>query len=133
MPILLIVVVVAVAAAAGAAVYAGRRKRMAQAVPEQRVTQRPQAAVPYKPAKAATLAPATKPPPATAKVVPEVNYEAKATEAIKNTEEMLQQAEKAGLDVTKARQSFKIAKNFYGMGKYEKAVSYCKTAEDYLG
>ena len=59
--------------------------------------------------------------------------EAMALEAIKNTEDMLLQAEKVGLDTAKARQSFKIAKNFYEMSNYQKVMQYCKTAEDNIG
>jgi hypothetical protein len=59
--------------------------------------------------------------------------EAKALDAIQNTERMLQEAENVGLDTAKARQSFKIARNFYEMGKYQRAMLYCKTAEDNIG
>ena len=59
--------------------------------------------------------------------------DAKALDAIQNTERMLQEAENVGLDTAKARQSFKIARNFYEMGKYQKVMQYCKTAEDNIG
>jgi hypothetical protein len=58
---------------------------------------------------------------------------AKAQETIDNTEKILKDAEKVGLDTTKARQSFKVARNFFDMGKYEKAMLYCKMAEENIG
>jgi ArsR family metal-binding transcriptional regulator len=59
--------------------------------------------------------------------------EANAREAIDNLERILQDAENAGLDVSRARQSQKIARNFFDIGKYHKVRIYCKMAEDNLG
>jgi hypothetical protein len=61
-----------------------------------------------------------------------MNEEANARETVKNLEDMLQQAEKLGIDTVKARQTFKIAQNFLDMGKYQKVVQYCKMAEGYI-
>ena len=42
-------------------------------------------------------------------------------------------AEAAGMDTQKSRQSLKIARNFFEMGKYQKSMLYCKMAQDNLG
>ena len=142
LPILAIAIVAVIALAAGAAVFAGKRKRAAPTAPqEMEAAPEPQEPVPYKPARRAAAIPATRPPPvptpvitpATAPQAPAMSGEAMALEAIKNAEDMLLQAEKVGLDTAKARQSFKIARNFYEMGKYQKVMQYCKTAEDNIG
>jgi hypothetical protein len=143
MPILAIAIIAVIALAAGAVMIAGRRKRAAPPPgPEHRVAQRPQAAVVYTPARQAAPGPSARPPPiptptrppgrapAIAPHAPAMTEEAKALDAIQNTERMLQEAENVGLDTAKARQSFKIARNFYEMGKYQRAMQYCKTAED---
>jgi hypothetical protein len=143
LPLLVIAIVVVIAMAAGAAIYAGRKKRTASG-PKQEGTEIPEElekAVPRKPVEKAPAAPAARPmpvpPPAVARAAapgaPEMTEDAKARKAIENTETMLQDAEKAGLDTSKARQSFKIARNFFDMGKYQKAMLYCRTAEDSIG
>lgn len=38
----------------------------------------------------------------------------------------------AAQDKARARQIFNVARNFYGMEKYSKAVQYCKKAEGYI-
>jgi hypothetical protein len=143
LPLAAVAIVVVIALAAGAIMFAGRRKRAAHPqAPQQRVAQRPQAAVAYTPARQAARGPSARPPPiptptrppgrapAIAPHAPAMTEDAKALDAIQNTERMLQEAEKVGLDTAKARQSFKIARNFYEMGKYQRAMLYCKTAED---
>jgi hypothetical protein len=142
MPMLAIAIVVVVALAAGAVIFAGKRKRALPAAPEEmEAAPEPQEPVTYKPVRKIAARPAAGTPPipapvaapATAATAPPMSGEAMALEAIKNTEDMLVQAEKVGLDTAKARQSFKIAKNFYEMGKYQKVMQYCKTAEDNIG
>jgi len=56
--------------------------------------------------------------------------EEKAREAIENLEGIIKDAEAAGLDTTKARQSLKVARNFMEMGKYDKALLHCQNAEN---
>jgi hypothetical protein len=137
-----VAVVAAMTLAAGAAVLAGRRKRAA-AGPEEdgRIAERPQEAVSYKPirkARAAPAAPPKRPPPvppaaaapARAAKLPGAGEEAKVRETIDKLERVLQDAENAGLDTSKARQSLKIARNFYDMGRYQKAMLYCQNAEN---
>jgi type IV secretory pathway VirB10-like protein len=138
-------VVAAVAVVAVAAVMT-RRKKSTAVPPEEdrRVAQRPEKAITYKPIRKAPAAPAVPParpppvPPAAAAPArtaqaPGMGEEAKVREAIDNLEGVLKDAENAGLDTSKARQSLKIARNFYSMGKYEKAMLYCKMAEDNIG
>jgi hypothetical protein len=148
MPFLVIAIVVAVALVAGAAIYAGRKKRAAAQsaeeaeVPEEPgVPEEPEEAVPYKPIRKAPPAPAARPrpvpapaaAPAPAPRAPSMTEEAKAKDTIDYVDRVLQDAENAGLDTAKARQSLKIARNFFEMGKYQKAMLYCKMAEDNLG
>jgi hypothetical protein len=59
--------------------------------------------------------------------------EAKTREAIENLEGVIKDAEAAGLDTAKARQSLKIARNFLEMGKYDKALLHCQNAENSIG
>jgi hypothetical protein len=59
--------------------------------------------------------------------------EAKAREAVESLEGIIKEAESAGLETTKARQSLKVARNFLEMGKYDKALLYCQNAEDSIG
>jgi len=151
-----IVIIVIVALAAGAVVWAGRKKRTA-APPtnDQRVATHQEAPIEYRPipkAKVAPHAPPPRPPPvppaaaahtsATAPAPAATPYspsasavatEADAREAIDNLERIIQDAEAAGLDIAKARQTLKIARSFLDMEKYEKAMSYCKAAEDQVG
>jgi hypothetical protein len=142
MPLLVIAIVVVIAMAAGAAIYASRKKRTASEpeAEETEIPEEPEKAVPYKPVKKAPAAPAARPRPVAAPAAapaitqtPAASDEAKANEAIDNTEKLLQDAEKAGLDTTKARQSLKVARNFFEMGGYQKVMAYCKTAEDSIG
>jgi HEPN domain-containing protein len=63
-------------------------------------------------------------------VAPAKTGEAKAREAIENLEMVLKDAEAAGLDTAKARQSLKVARNFMEMGKYDKTLLYCQNAEN---
>jgi flagellar basal body-associated protein FliL len=149
MPVLAVVIVAVIVLAAGAAIFAGRKKRAAP--PPEEETEAPEeseVAIPYKPVRKAAAAPATRPrpiskpavrkPPVPAPIaapapvpqVPAMTDDAKALEAIENTERILADAEKAGLDISKARQSLKIARNFFEMGKYQKAMLYCQNAED---
>jgi nucleotide-binding universal stress UspA family protein len=131
-----------VALAAGAVVWAQRRKNAA-AQPEEdmRLAQRPEQSIPYEPVrKAPTHVPPVLPAaahtaaaPPVPHSAPEMSEEANTREAIDNLETILQDAETAGLDTSKARQSLKIARNFFEMGKYQKAMLYCKMAEDNLG
>jgi len=84
---------------------------------------------PVQPAPAsppATPAPA----PTPAQPAPASTGEAKAREALANLDNIIQEAEKAGLDVTKARQSQNVARNFMEMGKYDKALQHCQNAEN---
>jgi hypothetical protein len=156
MTLLIAVAVVAVVAlAAGGAVLARKRKGAAAISEEDgRVAERPEKAVSYKPIRKAPAAPAAPParlppvrhaaapparlppvPPAAAASaraarVPERGEEADVKEKIENLEKVLQDAENAGLDTAKARQSLKIARNFFDMGKYQKAMVYCQNAEN---
>jgi hypothetical protein len=136
--------VVVIALAAGAALYVGRKKRAAaqsaeeaEVPEEQGVPEEPEEAVRYKPIRKTPAAPAARPRPvpvqAAAMEAAAMTEEAKAREAIENTEKVLQDAEKVGLDTSKARQSFKVARNFFDMGKYQKAMLYCKASEDNIG
>jgi len=123
MPLLIVAVLAVVALAVGGAVMAGRRKR-AGGLPEEdgRVEERPEERAPYKPMQKAT--PAAAPSSASA---------AGAKKAIDRTEKILGEAEKVGLDTTKARSLLKVARNMQGMGKADKAVEFCKKAEDAVG
>jgi hypothetical protein len=137
-----VVIIAVVALAAGAVVWAQRRKNAA-AQPEEdmRLAQRPEQSIPYEPVrKAPTHVPPVLPAaahtaaaPPVPHSAPEMSEEANTREAIDNLETILQDAETAGLDTSKARQSLKIARNFFEMGKYQKAMLYCKMAEDNLG
>jgi hypothetical protein len=142
LPLLAIAIVVVIALAAGAALYAGRKKRAAAPSREdQRVAERPEEAVRYKPIRKTPAARTARPPPVPQPKVapsavsqaPSMTDKAKASGAIERVERILQDAEEAGLDTAKARQSLKIARNFFDMGKYQKAMLYCKTAEDNFG
>jgi hypothetical protein len=62
--------------------------------------------------------------------LPGAGEEAKVRETIDKLERIIQDAENAGLDTSKARQSLKIASNFYDMGRYQKAMLYCQNAEN---
>jgi hypothetical protein len=64
---------------------------------------------------------------------PPKSEDEQALEAIESTERVLADAEAAGLDASKSRQSLKIARNFFEMGKYQKAMLYCQQAQDNLG
>ena len=89
---------------------------------------------PYQPTERqhAPRAPAPMPPPAASVPAraPAPGDAQKAKEAMENIERLLQDADSAGLDTAKARQSLKVARNFFKMGKYDKAMQYCKTAEE---
>jgi hypothetical protein len=143
------VAIVAVIAVAAGAVVLARRKRNAAPLPEEdgRVAERPEAAQTYKPIRKAPAvrraAPSRRPPPvrpvaaaAPAKAhlptppAPGMGEEAKVKETMDKLEGIIKDAEDAGLDTTKARQSLKIARNFFDMGKYQKALLYCKNAEN---
>jgi len=84
----------------------------------------------YAPGAPAQGPPPARPAPAPAQPAPASGGEAKAREALANLENIIQEAEKAGLDVTRARQSQKVARNFVEMGKYDKALLYCQNAEN---
>jgi hypothetical protein len=156
MTMLIALAVIVVVALAAGAVTMARRRRKPAALPEgrNRVAELPEEPVAYEPipkAKAAQRAPPSRrlrPAPASAAPsasarastasapshpAPGMNEEANAREAIDNLERILEDAEKAGLDVAKARQSLKIARNFFDMRKYQKAMHYCKMTEDQLG
>jgi hypothetical protein len=146
MTILLAVAMIAVVALVAVAAVIARRKKGAAVPPEEdgRVAERPEAPIAYRPipkARAAPRAPPARPPPVPAAVTAPAAAgedaagaeETNARDAIDNLESIIQDAEKAGLDITLARQSLKIARNFQDMGKYGKAMSYCKTAEDQIG
>jgi type IV secretory pathway VirB10-like protein len=150
-----VVIIVIVALAAGAVVWAGgKKKAAAPPTNDQRVAESREAPIEYRPiptARATPHAPPPGPPPvppaaaahaAAARApaappvspsAPAVAREADAREAVDNLERIIQDAEAAGLDVAKARQTLKIARSFIDMEKYEKAMSYCKTAEDQVG
>jgi len=149
-PLLAIAIVVVIALAVGVAIYAGRKKRAAAQSEEEaeapeepgeyeepQVPEEPEEPIPYKPIRKAPRAPAARPPPvvapAAAPEAPAMTEETNAREALENTEKILQDAENVGLDTSKARQTFKVARNFFEMGKYQKAMLYCKTAEDNIG
>ena len=53
-----------------------------------------------------------------------------AREAIGTLEAIMTEAEEAGMDVELSRRSLGIARNFLGMGRYEKAMAYCRMAEN---
>jgi hypothetical protein len=137
-PMLAITIVVIVAAVAGVAVFAGKKKK--GAVPPKEEPEghgEPEAAVVRKPVKKAPAAPPSKPAPAAAAAAalpapqaPAASDETRAKEAIDNTEKLLQDAEEAGLETSKARELFKIARNFQGMGRHQKAIEFSKKAED---
>lgn len=120
---MLVVVLLVVVAVAAVAVMS-RRKRPAAPMPaqqpyyDQRVQQPP------------AMAPSL-PPPTPAPMGP-VEDEPHALAAIKGTENVLAEAEKLGLDTARARQAFKVAQNFYEMGKYGKAIQSCKNAEGFI-
>lgn len=58
--------------------------------------------------------------------------EQQALLAIQRMEKVLADAEAAGLDTSRSRQSLKIARNFFDMGKFPKAILYCQNAENSL-
>lgn len=118
-----LVIVLVVVAVVGVAAM-GRRKRAPAAMPAQQpyYDQR----MPQPPAMAPSL-----PPPTPAPLGP-VEDEPHALAAIKGTENVLAEAEKLGLDTSRARQAFKVAQNFYEMGKYSKAIQSCKNAEGFI-
>ena len=123
---LLLISAVAIAAAvAGMAVFAARRRRTANLATQNELPPEDQdAPVAYEPA-AARAAQAPPAPPASA------GADAEAAGAVlKKTEELILQAEKAGLDVTKARQNLKVAQNFQKMGRHKKTLDFCAVAED---
>jgi hypothetical protein len=128
MTLLIAIAVVAVIAAVAVVAVVGTRKQRAQVQPpddegyqDQRVEESP-----FQP-------PEDEAPPVPAPEASAVSEEAKAKDAIDNTEKILADAENVGLDTTKARQSFKVARNFYEMGKYGKAMQYCRNAEESIG
>ena len=84
----------------------------------------------YAPGAPAQRPPPARPAPAPAQPAPAFGTEAKAREALANLDNIIQEAEKAGLDVTKARQSQNVARNFMEMGKYDKALQHCQNAEN---
>lgn len=67
-----------------------------------------------------------------AATAPAMSEQARSLEALNATERTLVEAEKVGLDTTRARQTFTVARNFHDMGKYSKAMQYCTTAEGYI-
>jgi hypothetical protein len=146
MTIIPAIAIIAVVAIVAVSAVIARRKKGAAVPPEEdgRVAERPEAPIAYRPipkARAAPRAPPARPPPVPAAVTAPAAAgedaagaeETNARDAIDNLESIIQDAEKAGLDITLARQSLKIARNFQDMGKYGKAMSYCKTAEDQIG
>jgi hypothetical protein len=140
MTIWIAVAVVAVIAAVAAVAVIGARRKKAQlqppgyeGYPEQteEIAYQPlqeeapaavaQTAAPRIPAAAPSSAPA-----------PAMTEQDNARETIDKLETIIQDAQNAGLDTSKARQSLKIARNFYEMGKYQKALLYCQNAENNL-
>lgn len=98
---------------------------------------RPQADQQASPVPAPPTEPSPPAPPAAGAVAaaagpPAVEDPALAQEAMKNLEDVLQQADKLGIDTARAREIFNVARNFYDMGRYSKAVQYCKKAEGYI-
>jgi hypothetical protein len=147
MPLIAAAAIIALVALAAVAAFMVRRKGRAAALPEddRRVAARRETPVAYKPipkARAAPPAPRARPPPVRPVVAarttsvppsqpaPAISGEAKAKEAIENLEGIIKDAEGAGLDTTRARQSLKVARNFLEMGKYDKALLYCQNAEN---
>ena len=121
--------IAAVAVIAGVAAFAvfGMRKKRASAQPgeEAGYDEQPEEEVPYQPLEEEVPAPKPK--------TPARSEETQAREALDNAETIIKEAESVGLDTVKARQSFKVARNFYDMGKFQKALQYCKTAEENIG
>jgi hypothetical protein len=145
MTMLIAVAVVAVIAVAAGAVILARRRRNAPPLPDEegRVAERPEAAQTYKPIREAPavrratpsrrprpVSPVAAATPAASPPAPGMDEEAKVKETMEKLEGIIKDAEDAGLDTTKARQSLKIARNFFDMGKYQKALLYCKNAEN---
>jgi hypothetical protein len=127
MPLLAIAAVAVIAGVAAFAVL-GMRKKRASAQPgeEAGYAEQPEEEVPYQPLREESA-------PAPETEAPAMTEEANAKEALDNAETIIKEAESVGLDTVKARQSFKVARNFYGMGKFQKAIQYCKTAEENIG
>jgi hypothetical protein len=131
-----VAVIAIVAVAVGAVFMLSRRKQAAppqydSGYQEQRMEEPYQSMeTQYAPGAPAQGPPPARPAPAPAQPAPASGGEAKAREALANLENIIQEAEKAGLDVTKARQSQKVARNFVEMGKYDKALLYCQNAEN---
>jgi hypothetical protein len=125
MAVLAAVAVLAVVGVVAAMVVLGARRKRAgvqqygSEYPEQRVEE------PYQPVQ-------EQPAPAPEPEAPPVTEEQQARQAIDNTEKVLADAEAAGLDTSRSRQSLKIARNFVEMGKYQKALLYCQNAENSL-
>jgi len=124
-PAIAIAVVLAIAAVAAVMVLGARKKRAGlqetydEGYQDQRVEEQ------YQPQE-------EEPSPEPEPEAPPMTEEQQAREAIDNAERVLADAEGAGLDTSKSRQSLKIARNFLDMGKYQKAMLYCKMAEDNL-
>jgi hypothetical protein len=134
-----VAVVAVIAAVAAVVVFSSRKKRAAvqppeyegypeqiEEVPYQQLQEEAPAAVAQTAASYIPAAPPSAPP------APAMTEQDKAREAIDKIETLLQEAEDAGLDTAKARLSFKVARNFYEMGKYQKALLYCQNAENNL-
>jgi hypothetical protein len=125
-PGIAIAVVVVIAVLAAVMVFGQRKKRAGiqepydNAYPDQRVEEQ------YQPQEEEPL-------PAPEPEAPPVTEDQQALEAIESTERVLADAEAAGMDTQKSRQSLKIARNFFEMGKYQKSMLYSKMAEDNLG
>jgi hypothetical protein len=132
-----VAVVAVIAAVAAVVVFSSRKKRAAVQPPEYEGYPEQIEEVPYQqlqeeaPAAVAQTAASYIPAaPPSALPAPAMTEQDKARETIDNLEKIIQDAQNAGLDTTKARQSFKVARNFYDMGKYQKALLYCQNAEN---
>jgi CARDB/Bacterial Ig domain len=140
MALIAVAVIAIVAVAVGAVFVMSRRKRAAAGqydseYPDQRMEE-PYEPIQEAPAPAPRPGPRSMPPAAMAPPAghapPAMTEEQQAREAIDNMEKVLADAEAAGLDTSKSRQSLKIARNFMEMGKYPKVMVYCQNAENSL-
>jgi hypothetical protein len=125
-PGIAIAVVVVIAVVAAVMVGGARKKRAGLQEPYDEGYQDQRVEEQYQPQE-------EEPSPEPEPEAPPMTEEQQAREAIDNAERVLADAEGAGLDTSKSRQSLKIARNFLEMGKYQKAMLYCKMAEDNLG
>jgi hypothetical protein len=140
--ILVAIAVIAIVAVAVGAVFMMSRRRQAAPPQHDYAYQDQRMEEPYQPVEqepapgaqpgAQAMPPATTAQPAHQPAPPHVGEEQQARQAIENLQKVLADAEAAGLDTSRARQSLKIARNFQEMGRYQKAMLYCKNAEDSL-